>query len=43
MVDTLYIGHFYENKESKVEFLISNDYFDAGKFKNKKLPPFADN
>ncbi|CDW72251.1 UNKNOWN [Stylonychia lemnae] len=39
LVDTKYIGCFYE-KDGKIVYLVSQDYFEAGKFKNKKQPEF---
>jgi len=42
MVDSKYIGHFYEG-EGKVHYLPSIEYFEAGKFKNRQIPDFDKN
>jgi hypothetical protein len=48
MVDTTFIGHLLKKDDESVnnanlELLISQDFFEAGKFKNKQLPAFANN
>ena len=35
MIDTLYIGHFFQNNVGQVEFLVAPDFWEAGKFKGK--------
>lgn len=46
MVDTTFIGHLLKRddepiKSSNLELLISQDFYEAGKFKNKQLPNFS--
>lgn len=48
MVDTTFIGHLIKKDDEPVnsgnlELLISQEFFEAGKFKNKQLPLFAKN
>lgn len=48
MVDTTFIGHLLKRDDepinsSNLELLISQEFYDAGKFKNKQLPKFAQN
>lgn len=48
MVDTTFIGHLIKKDDepvngSNLELLISQEFFEAGKFKNKQLPAFAKN
>jgi hypothetical protein len=48
MVDTTFIGHLLKKDDesissSNLELLISQDFYDAGKFKNKQLPNFSKN
>lgn len=48
MIDTTFIGHFYKKDDEPVnntnlELLISQEFYEAGKFKNKQLPQFAKN
>lgn len=48
MVDTTFIGHLLKKDDesissSNLELLISQEFYEAGKFKNKQLPNFAKN
>jgi len=48
MVDTTFIGHLLKKDDesissSNLELLISQDFYEAGKFKNKQLPNFSKN
>ena len=45
MVDTTFIGHLHKRDDEPVnstnlELLVSQEFFEAGKFKNKQLPNF---
>lgn len=46
MVDTTLFGHLHKKDDdaiggSNLELLISQEFYEAGKFKNKQLPNFA--
>ena len=48
MVDTTFIGHILKRDDepvnsSNLELLVSQYFFEAGKFKNKYLPSFYKN
>lgn len=48
MVDTTFIGHLHKLDDdlvngSNIELLINEDFYEAGKFKNKQLPVFYKN
>ena len=48
MVDTTFIGNLLKKDDesissSNLELLISQEFYEAGKFKNKQLPNFAKN
>eukprot|EP00347_Sterkiella_histriomuscorum_P003736 403363144 len=43
MVDTKYIGWFYESEGKTIEYLPTKEYYEAGKFKNNNIPDFTQN
>lgn len=48
MVDTTFIGHLHKLDDdlvnsTNIELLINEDFYEAGKFKNKQLPAFYKN
>ena len=42
MVDTKLIGYFYKEKE-EIKYMPTQDFYEAGKFKNKITPNFKEN
>ena len=48
LVDTTFIGHLYKKDDEPInnanlELLVSQDFYEAGKFKNKQPPNFSKN
>lgn len=46
LVDTTFIGHFYKRDDEPInnanlELLVSQEFYEAAKFRNKQLPNFA--